>query len=561
MGNPPWVARGNVEKKSLAQWRSSHAESSYPTPANQIACAFMWEVPRYLRSDGRACLLLPAGVILGDQTDAFQAKWFGQHRVDKIAHLSDLRFFLFPGADHPTTAIRFMKEPPGADHRLEYLTPKATYVSLFDNVVAVEADDHKTLPLKEILSSAGRDEAATCWLSYNWASPRDRELLSRLRELPPLSNLAGEPRESKRWIRGQGFKPHHKDNKKPKKPFWMPEHLFLPAGSQFDLILAPENCRPVDPSLNELHRAPDKRLFKSPMVIFNQGFSKIAYSRFDVLFQHALQSITGPESDSSLLMFLAATLASPLASYFVFHQTSKSIYRGRSLLNEVMRIPFPLPEDAPGVSPKHSVHAVTEIFARISRDRQFGGLGYEDRIRDAKRELTKYVYSYFDVTPDEQILIEDTIKTLRKSATPSRGSQIPTLRPPTKQQRECYAQTLIDALGAWAGSTSVQLGARCVLSEKAGVAVLTVAKTRGRSTYSESQASQDLDQVFSRLKQISPERYGSLVYLRNLAVFETDCMHVVKPLTLRFWLRSAALNDADAAAAHLLTRAPARARA
>jgi len=556
VGNPPWVARGNVEKESMAQWKTRNPATEYPMPAGQVACAFMWEVPRYLKPDGRACLLIPAGVLLGAQTDSFQAKWLTQHHVEKIAHLSDLRFFLFPGADHPTVAIRFRSGLPPADHRLDYLTPKASYPLLFDNVVAIEPDDRKTLALAEVLSSAGRDEAATCWLSYNWASPRDRELLSRLRALPSLQELVGEPDEGKRWIKAVGFQPPSsgEELREPKPRFWRDGHRFLPADRSFDLILMMRDTDKVDPSIKELRRLPDQRVFTSPLVVFNKGFSKIAFSPFDVLFQDARRSISGPPCDKHLLMFLAATLASPLAAYFVFHLTSKTIYRGASLLNELIRMPFPLPEDAPGHDPVEAVRAAEKTFETVRRDRRFGGLGHDELICEAKRKMTEQVYSYFDVNSDEEILIADTAGTLQKSATPSRGSKVPTLSTPSACDRKQYANTLIDALHAWAGDRRTNLSAKCVTSGEAGVGVLTIAKTRNSTTYSETKASSDLDKILSLIKGISPERYGSLVYLRNLAVLEKDRMHIVKPLTMRFWLRSAALNDADAAAAHLLCR-------
>lgn len=558
VGNPPWVARGNVEKGAIGRWKAQHATAAFPTPAGQVACAFMWEVPRYLKPNGRACLLLPAGLLFGVQIDLFQGKWFSQHRVETIAQLSDLRFFLFPGADHPAMAVCFRGGVPQTDHSVDYLTPKASNVLLFDNVVAMEADDRKATKLPEILSSALRDEAATHWLSYNWASPRDREFLSRLRELPPLRDLVGEPTENRRWIKGQGFQPKGTKEKlkHPKQPFWNGPHPFLPGRHKFDFLLSPGDTMNVDPATTVLRRAPDHRLFKSPLVIFNKGYSSIAFAPFDVVFRHALQAISGPESDRDLLMFLTATLLSPLAEYFVFHLTSKAIYRGNPLLSEVLRMPFPLPEDAPGRDPVGAVHAVAEIFARVACDPRFGTLGHGQLISDAKCEATKHVYSYFDLNPDEVVLIDDTVGTLQRSATPSRGSYVPTLAVPTPTDRQRYADTLIDTLHAWAGDSRANLGASCVVSEKAAVAVLTVAKARGPAHYSETTASSDLDRVLSRLKSLSPERYGSLVYLRNVAVLDTDRMHIVKPLTMRFWLRSAALNDADAAAAHLLSRKP-----
>src|SRR5262249_12845938 len=240
-------------------------------------------------------------------------------------------------------------------------------------------------------------EAAVFWLSYNWASPRDREFLSRLRELPPLSKLVGEPGENKRWNKGQGFKPARANEKNAKTPFWGPDQLFLDARRRFDLLLSHGDTRRVDPAIQALHRSPDERLFKSPLVVFNKGFSNIAFVPFDIVFRHALQAISGPETDRNLLMFLGATFLSPLAEYYVFHLTSKPIYRGNQLLTEILRMPFPLPQEAPSVDAAGAVRAGAETFTRVASDSRLDGFGREQLVRDAKRELTKQVYSYFDV--------------------------------------------------------------------------------------------------------------------------------------------------------------------
>jgi hypothetical protein len=555
VGNPPWVARGNVEKKVLQSWRKTNR--GLPTPAGQLACAFMWEVPQYLKRNGRACLLLPANVLLGDQTDGFQKKWFTENRVEKVAQLSDLRFFLFPNAAHPTVAIRFSRGESSSEQMIDYLTPKANYASLFDNVIAVETDDRKTVALTDFLSYAAHDEAAVFWLSYNWPSPRDREFLSRLRALPPLSDLAGDPEENKRWIKGQGFQPKSKNEtlKNPKSPFWEPGHPFLPTKRKFDLILSTEDIVEVDPDIAQLRRSgADERLFKSPLIVFNKGFSKVAFSPFDVVFRHAVQAISGSERDRDILMLLTATLLSPLAQYFVFHLTSKPIYRGNPLLKEVMRIPFPLPEHAPGRDPFDIVRAITRIIDRVRADARFGGLGHQEAVKEARSELSKLVYTYFDVSPDEEILIADTVETLRRSATPSAGSAIRTLAESNAHQRRQYAATLSGALRAWTGNSAPNVDVQCVVSQTSKVAVLTIAKASAPTRYEETNASDAFNQVLSRLKQLSPDRYGSLVYLRNLAVLDNDRIHVTKPLALRFWLRSAALNDADVMATRLLTR-------
>lgn len=550
VGNPPWVARGNVEQDGMKLWIADHPPKRYPTPAKQVACAFMWNIPKYLAPDARACLLLPAKILLGDHTSTFQAKWFSQHSVEKVAHLSDLRFFLFPTASHPTIAIRFVASAPKAGHKLAFITPKASPASLFDNVITVEPEDHKTLALKDLLESASKSEAAIYWLGYNWASPRDKELLDRLRNFAPLSDLVGEPEENKRWNKGQGIQPSGEDAGTT-TPFWEAKHLYLDADHDFDFLLGPGDVTPVGTRFPSPHRVRDERIFKSPLVLFNKGYSKIAYSPFNVLFRDALQGISGPEVDSDLLKFLTATLVSPLGEFFVFHMSSASFYR-YPFLSEVLRLPFPLPDDAPGRDPHSCVSAIAKIFSDTSKDARFGSFGHPQLIEDAKLKLTEHVYAYYDIDPDEAVLIEDTVKTLQKSSLPSRGSSIPTLTAPTPDDRKLYADTIVNALHCWGGNSAVKLTARCMVAESAGVAILTITKATDGAKYTEDTAPAGFDEILSRLKTLSEERYGSLVYLRNLAVLERDRIHIVKPLMLRFWLRSAALNDADTAASQLL---------
>ena len=64
--------------------------------------------------------------------------------------------------------MRFTGDKPTAEEHFEFITPKASNASLFDNVITVEPEDRKTLCLRYLLQSAREHEAAIYWLSYNW---------------------------------------------------------------------------------------------------------------------------------------------------------------------------------------------------------------------------------------------------------------------------------------------------------------------------------------------------------------------------------------------------------
>ena len=65
-----------------------------------------------------------------------------------------------------------------------------------------------------------------------------------------------------------------------------------------------------------------------------------------VLFQDDFQSICAPQHEEDELLFLTAVLSSPLTQYLLFHTTANiGIERDIARLEEILELPFPLPED------------------------------------------------------------------------------------------------------------------------------------------------------------------------------------------------------------------------
>lgn len=138
-------------------------------------------------------------------------------------------------------------------------------------------------------------------------------------------SVSRTPQKPKRWICGQGFQPLSKNDPPQmlKNAWWPKDHLLIDARTDaIDLVLTEGACQPVGDDYQKLRRSPERIVFEPPMVLSNQGFSKVAFCDFKVLFRHSLQSICGPPKDANLLRFLAATLRSPLAKYVLFHTSA-----------------------------------------------------------------------------------------------------------------------------------------------------------------------------------------------------------------------------------------------
>src|SRR5262249_44300931 len=136
-------------------------------------------------------------------------------------------------------------------------------------------------------------------------------------------------------------------------------------------VLLKSNCEAIGNRYDSgLHRKRSPLIYKAPLLLINQAFTKFLFSDFDVLFQDDFQSICAPKSEEDELLFLTAVIASPLAQYLLFHTTANiGIERDKAHLEEVLKLPFPLPEDLPDQGQSRSVLSqCAKLLRNLKRD-------------------------------------------------------------------------------------------------------------------------------------------------------------------------------------------------
>ena len=84
------------------------------------------------------------------------------------------------------------------------------------------------------------------------------------------------------------------------------------------------------------------------------------------------------------------------------------------------------------------------------------------------------------------------------------------------------------------------------VNRRSGLGLLTLCRTEKRGDFTEKQASDDFEMTLLQIQNATGRRAGGVLYARGFSLFERDRLHILKPLTLRHWTRTAALNDADA---------------
>ncbi len=583
IGNPPWAGRGS----------------------KQLALKFIQKAPQLLMRNGNACLLLPSK-ILQNQSDAFQTDWLKKVTLEKVLQLADYSFLLFRNALCPAIIVRFRNEPPDINnHRIEFAAPKFTRDGLRQGIITINPSAQAWIPLADILTATQTKTAPVVWKRHLWGTPRDQKLLELLQSMPSLQehvDVLSELRKqrenkSKKWIIGQGIKPWKESTPESEsdrllKPITSPPDMRFIETSSWDAnmllllddtILLKDRLRKKRYRSDVLYSQPPQELFRHPMVLVSQGFGKVAYCDFDVLFQHSLQSIAGPPEDSDLLMFLTAYLQSGLARYFLFHTSANwGSERDKVHLDELLRVPFPLPGNE-FISPdaqhivdlvagklreaKKALLGVWELLNKISESASlFGGVKVaknkewtreRKKLTDAlQQEIEPLIYRYFGLTEQEIMLVEDTIRIFEPSSTPTTWRTPLTItldstnntkvEPYVGLGLKAYADTLTATLNKWAqaeGST-YRVSSEGGTDEQTGLGMLTINLTNSEAAYQQKDISRRLADVLKLSYKHSARKQGALVYERDIMFFQNDHIHIVRPDILLNWTRTAALNDA-----------------
>jgi hypothetical protein len=574
IGNPPWISRKSASQ--VEHWLMSPNENPYLNgipkseqrktmfPASEVACGFMWKAALHLSANGRVCQILPSRVLLSNNTDRFQAAWLHRHTLESLWMLSDWRFILFPTADCPSFITRYHKSVDKEQSTLfDFVTPKVEALDPREAIIPVLSDDRKRLSQIDIVSAAQKSDAAAAWKKRYWGTPRDTKLIDRLMAMPrlkrltrrPPKNLNSVPADRTRcWYSGQGFQPATASTTQPHDIFWRKSDPFLSSDEHvLNLILRPDDCVPMGNRYKDvgLHRKRSPLIYKHPLLLINKACTLFLFSDFDVLFKDDFLSISAPEHEEDELLFLTAVLSSPVAQYLLFHTTANiGVERDIARAEEILELPFPLPEDMSNPQRGESImrecaRALRKLRDEVRKPRNL--LRGDSLVADTQDELNKLVRDYFEICQWERELIEDTVKVFRPSSTPSsmESDSLLTARRSTFTQRKYYADTLVRTFNGWSHSQK-HLWTHGSIAEKLGLGIITMGVGDAGTRYVEAEAEERVSNILSDLCASSTEQKSAgFHYLRGFALYEADQVHVLKPLNLRHWTRTAALNDAD----------------
>ncbi len=571
IGNPPWSSRRG-ENRSSVSWCD---EERLPMPSREDAWAFTWKSLRHMSDNGIVAFLLPAMGFLHNHatsTVAARKRLMTESRVRRIINFSDLRFQLFEGAVRPAALIVLEKPVSRTpQYCFDYWVPKADLNLRIKRLITLSSADKSSINI----SMAIKDPFV--FKRRLWMSGPDEKLFNYMLTLPNMSETINEFGYLSRreqvgqagWIIGQGFQPSNvnqpPDNIEDKNhsdivataPF-LPIKEFTRLAQDVSDLRAWKN--------GNVRRKGFERGFQGPRVLIPRGIStnpmrlRAAYIESPVTFRHIIQAITVPQREKNRGKLLAALLNSKLAIWFAFHGTA-SFGSDRPVVQqaELLRLPFPSPEDTP--NPEQSRRAAVELVQVI--DQALTNLEANSVLRgddsDLMDNIDRLTYEYFCLSADEVILIEDGVTKLIPAAQPSQSRFPDIWKPANRDERGAYGKTLVRSLRDWFDDGyAIEVALEAKNNDLAILRLTLGERAKSRSDYVEEN-NLSIGKVLSRISdEIHQPLPGNFQLIPDFRIFSGKHLYVVKLTQKRFWLRSAALADADAIALDLQSTATLR---
>lgn len=555
IGNPPWVSRKKDKVASAKSWCSSH---NLPMPSEELAWAFIWKGLEHIKADGLIGFLLPAmGVFLNHSETTIHARniWVERTRIKEVINFSDFRFQLFDGAIRPTALCLFKKRADdNNNYRLEHWCPKVDRLFQTTRMITLNSGD------KIMLSKARVLENPNAWGQSMWMKNRDMKLLGWLSSLSKLGKKLATYAESKTkaffanpksWIIGQGFQPLSSEKDKPIDAGLVSKIPFLDANNFHSWVL-PHATLNQPWNTSEVRRKGFEDGFRGPHVliikgVLSSGLLRVAYSEQNLSFRHAIQAISFPKEDSSTLKLLTAILNSRFAAWFYFHKTA-GIAAERPTIDEdqLLELPFPQIEELPDPKAAHEAkNAIIKIMDKLLQDKDKVLPGEFPSNKTVER-LNQLVYQYYGLTKDEITVIEDTLLYILPSIQPHRNKSVPLWEIPKNPHWQEYMETLISSLKEGLQPGNYLSASLIVNHPDLAVLELSIQDVRPQNPYQIKESDDAfkcaLNKIHDGLKRPLSQNFQLIPSLR---LFIDKSLYLIKPKTVRCWMKSSALNDAD----------------
>jgi len=489
-------------------------------------------------------------------------KWlFNENYVEKVYNLSILRKkaggSLFSSAVAPATIFFFQKEAPKKISRtIEYWAPKTYIKNHIAEGVLIDSSDIKYLPREEC-----QRPDTKIWKIAQWGTLNDFYILNNfLSQNNDFLDYLDKNNINKEH-RGVGFQLMGESKAEPKFSRLISELDFLdarnitryythkdftsninqsvkhPKAKKFYTEYYKTNMSNL-PTINVFRRLGKTVTFDAPHILIKEGFSNnlfcATYLDYDCTFTSTVLGLKG--DDSNILKLITCYLNSKFSTYFLFLTSSSwGIERERVKPNELYSLPY-INEN---IDTKKIVDAYNKIMLLEAND-----------IGIYESQINKIISESFDISCQEQIFIDDTIKysidLLHKGHKSIAIKPLDIKNPETIQ----YAKKLCEKLNEILIDGDMKLVSKVYSTSHYNPLSLIrfqfVPKMKNIKDVELVSADSEFQKSLSKLNEFTLSEYSKSIYIqKNIIYYDDDKIYMIKPNQKRFWTQSQAIEDAQ----------------
>lgn len=545
VGNPPWTFVG---QRGASPKRAKN-DAGTLRPRRSPDQAFLTLAAKFAGDAGRIGMIMKATPFFSKDVHAVEARKALLERLSPAAliNLSYLRREeLFPDALGP--ALLFFSRCALAPDPTRVLVGSIPWTPDFrrTGVFHIGPGEIRSVPLDRVLATPPFLKAAT------FGTVRDGWLIEKLeRSYPTLGSVLDALNRSEAEHRGQGFQVQG-DANVPPEPYYQlkvvtPE-VFTAFRLQDDAL----------PSLTHktLHRPRREGIFRGPLLLCSKvgnssgaerGRYSAAVHESDVLYTQNFYGVSFRDADPEYAFALSAILNSSLTAFqLALGGPTWGLERPTVEPHDLLSLRVP---------PLHKISRsqldallVTERAAAAAPD-------------DAKRlaDLDQAVFDLYELEPEECVVAADSVERARHLVFENRKERVGLVVPPQRGALRAYANQVTSTVNAYLRARG-ERHLEAILYPKnlkqtdwsAGIPGVTAVRFVMQPGASAEQPivrdgePGELDELAAMLRgKFDSEVPPYLNERRQLRLYGEKDLFILKPTEMRYWTRTAGLNDAD----------------
>jgi len=543
VGNPPWT----FVKKVAASRKRKAGDIQSSRPRRSPDQEFLWVASRLAGDTGRIGMIMKASPFFSKDAHAIQSREALLSKLHPVAlvNLSALRKEgLFPDATGP--ALLFFGRCALMDRDDRLLVGSIPWTPDFrrNGVFHVGPGELKSVPLSRVLRTPAILKATA------FGTARDGWLIEKLeRTFPTLKQvLIGAQLDA----RGQGFQVDGGD-------------INFPPGHYYSLgVVTPVGYRPfrIHPYLLErfehqsLHRTRNTAIFEGPLLLCPKGnfAAAVELGRYSasvsadsVLYNKNFFGISFVGKELATARVLAAILNSSLTAFqLALGGSTWGLERPTVEPNDLLSLRIP-----------DLGKADTTLLEAV--------LSAEAAVADAPDDteliaaLDHAVCELYGLERDEAVLANDGVQRARALLFEGRAERMALVKRPSSDNLMAYASEVVRTVNAYLRARGKRhleaiiyphhIANGNVIEGTPGVDAVKFAMVAGAPTDVPC-VHQGNDAEIARLSALFRGQASSDVppYLnerRQLRIYDENALFILKPSEVRYWTRTAGLNDGD----------------